>query len=1357
MCLSELLLSRIIVLSENVGRPDDSIDDQLINRPTPAATEIYPMRLLLSLILFFLLLAGPVAQCMDATFDASIEFTYDCEGGDISVLTIVADNSSEQYFLELTNLETGNAGGFTYFSAGTYTVPIQPGNYFAEVYDQNGCQVDLGNISVSAGGPELGVIQYQPPLCAATNDGSASVIVSGGTAPYTYLWNSGSTSPSPDDLPFLSYVAVTVTDADGCTAFRDLAIFQQPPTTLGVELIEMTNPTCGGGADGTIEVAAEGGQSPYFYLWHNGEIGPVLTNVVAGFYTLTVTDDNGCVYDTTYVLDEGINPAISASNGGVIGCTTSSVTLTVSPAGPELGFVWEGPGQSGAIGNQITVDQQGTYVVTVTDGSQPDCSGVDSFAVIDESNLLDFALTGSVADCENGEFYLIEGVVLDGTGPFDYVVLYEGNFVDMGQTSDNFFQNLVSQPGFYEVILTSTTTGCSEIRSCEILPFEPVLVEFEVDTAFCAGDLANITSTIIFGNQPFSWAWSNDATTPFLFNVPGGDYEVTITDANGCTYVEEIYAGNSDDISTFYVFESPSCGESDGSVTITTFTGGTEPYGVEWSTGETTMTISGLAAGVEYGVTITDANGCEDIGSVTLTTDLEAEILVEYPANLGCDGGLPQLTASPDNDFYEYEWTGPAGFTTNAISFLAPLEGFYTLTLTDPSGNCVDSTFVQVVAIPDLELTDIVVTPVPCFGFTTLTPTYTAEIDDNFVHRWVVNGDTTLTLGEAFDAGLPGSYVYIGTDMETGCVVTDSVFLPTVGGECVGVVGTLWAVQGDCSLNGTEVPVANTLIRIEEITGSATYFVSTDANGVYSTELPFGTYEAYPLPNASDLYGDCGDVQVIHVDMDGNAFDDLFITYEEACPLMYVSVAAPNLDRCFENEVYVYYCNDGPVVAEAATITVDLDEFLFFQEASVTPASSSDHSVTFELGDLPPFACGTISLTLLVSCESELGQTHCLEATATPNDPCPEPNNWNGANLVLDAECLGDSLEFIITNDGSAPLSEALSYIIIEDGIMMLGLPNTGPVLNEDEAFRFRVPANGSTYRLEVEQEANNPNFGIPTLTVEGCGTNSSGTFSTGFVNLLPLNDSDVSWYDILCRENTGAFDPNDKMGVPLGVDEQRFIKPGTPIVYDIQFQNTGTDTARTVVLRDTIAPEFDLSTIRLGAASHDYVYAIDSGRALTITFPEIMLPDSFVNVEASQGVISYYIEHYDDLPLGTELRNQAAIYFDFNEPIFTSNTLHTLGDDFLSSLSPEAIGAGHSLAVFPNPADRNESVAFHPSVREAYHLEIYDGLGRKLMTRHSTGGLTLLDLSQQPVGWYLARLTTTDGSVIATRKFVLN
>ncbi|MBL7951684.1 MAG: T9SS type A sorting domain-containing protein [Flavobacteriales bacterium] len=165
----------------------------------------------------------------------------------------------------------------------------------------------------------------------------------------------------------------------------------------------------------------------------------------------------------------------------------------------------------------------------------------------------------------------------------------------------------------------------------------------------------------------------------------------------------------------------------------------------------------------------------------------------------------------------------------------------------------------------------------------------------------------------------------------------------------------------------------------------------------------------------------------------------------------------------------------------------------------------------------------------------------------------------------------------------------------------------------------------------------------------------------------------------------TGSYDPNDKSGTTSSrsSDSQYFLDEDGSITYTIRFQNTGTDTAFTVLLRDELDADMDIGSLQLLSASHAFAPSFGEGRELVLTFNHIDLPDSATDLLGSQGFVRYRIQPKVDIEVGDVLENTAAIHFDFNPPIITNTVTHVV--DFSTGVEP---ASSHTLHVKPNPAN---------------------------------------------------------------------
>ncbi|MCB9296872.1 MAG: T9SS type A sorting domain-containing protein [Lewinellaceae bacterium] len=488
---------------------------------------------------------------------------------------------------------------------------------------------------------------------------------------------------------------------------------------------------------------------------------------------------------------------------------------------------------------------------------------------------------------------------------------------------------------------------------------------------------------------------------------------------------------------------------------------------------------------------------------------------------------------------------------------------------------------------------------------------------------------------------------------------------------------------GNCSFETPEPGLDEWIVRIEG--GGLIQYATTDAAGEYSILVDTGDYSLTLLP-PNALWTACElSVAVGLPDFYDTTYVDFAASTLADCPLMQVDVSVPFLRRCFDNTYTVQYCNEGTLAAENAAVEVELDPYLSLQSAELPYASLGTNRYRFELGNVPFDTCGRFHFTAYLNCDSTvLGQTHCVEAHILPDTLCFDTVSTM-ALIETEIRCEGDSLRFTLRNAGGAGMNNPSEYIVIEDDVMYMNAPFE---LGTGESLQFSRPANGFTYRLEAPRLPDSNSGEYVSSTVEGCGFFPGGGFSTGFVNqfaLFPGGPFD----DIECRENIGAYDPNDKQALPVGYGESRFIEPGTDIEYHIRFQNTGTDTAFTVVIRDTLSAWLAPASVKPGASSHDYRWALSGENVLTFIFDDIMLPDSNVNEPASHGFVKFLVSQRPGNPLGERIENSAAIYFDFNAPVITNTAFHTLGEDFIKVVNEANPGAGPArvrVLAYPNP-----------------------------------------------------------------------
>ena len=508
-------------------------------------------------------------------------------------------------------------------------------------------------------------------------------------------------------------------------------------------------------------------------------------------------------------------------------------------------------------------------------------------------------------------------------------------------------------------------------------------------------------------------------------------------------------------------------------------------------------------------------------------------------------------------------------------------------------------------------------------------------------------------------------------------------------------------------------------VRAVGLVSGEIYETTTDASGHYtfviclsdtlvdvSLDVPFNygqgcptTYEVSFTPGLTQL-----------------KLQNIAVQLEEECPLLGVDLSAPFLRRCFENYYAVSYVNYSDEVVEDAHVEVVLDPAMTFTSASLPETDLGNNVYSFEVGDLQPGHFGSFNIHFDLSCDAELGATHCTEAHVFPDTLCPQPSNWSGANIEVEGYCSNDSIHLIIRNTGAGDMADPLEFIIVEDVIMYLQDDFELPAAGEEIV--LHMPANGATWRLEAEQEPGHPYEGSVAVAVEGCG----GFNEPGLVNLFPLENPNP-FIAVDCEENIGAYDPNDKAAYPTGYGQPHYIDRGEEIEYKIRFQNTGTDTAFTVVLLDTLSAFLDAAMVRPGAASHPYSFELVDGNVLRFTFADIMLPDSNVNEPASHGFVQFNALQQPALDLGTVIENSAAIYFDFNEAVITNTVYHTIGENFIQVIDQVVeAGAPGPVKVYPNPASSAVTFEWPGEAPEGLRFVLHDPFGRVVKDEPARG-----------------------------------
>jgi uncharacterized repeat protein (TIGR01451 family) len=532
-------------------------------------------------------------------------------------------------------------------------------------------------------------------------------------------------------------------------------------------------------------------------------------------------------------------------------------------------------------------------------------------------------------------------------------------------------------------------------------------------------------------------------------------------------------------------------------------------------------------------------------------------------------------------------------------------------------------------------------------------------------------------------------------------------------------------------------------------------YVSQSANGIWSLDsLPIGNYTVTIDTTNLNWNSTCPINQTFTV-TNPNEFTDgpnFGLISTIPCTAPEISIYAPSLTPCQQNQTaYVSACNQVAAIQslDSTYVEVELDSLIILTAASLPYTSLGNNVFQFQTGNIASGQCVDFNITFTVNCNTVLGLTVCMEANLYPVEPCvldtipsdppsaggtggtlgglPQPCTlpWDQSSLSVDAWCQNDSIYFTITNSGVLGGGDMECYApvwITVDGVLTF---TDSILLVGGQTITYAFLGNGQTWILNAEQHPLHPGNSHPNAHIERCGDITNWTPDQ--VNDFPPDDADPI-VDIYCGVVTGSYDPNDKTGFPIGQTDQFYIQPNQQLQYVIRFQNTGTDTAFTVVIRDTLDIDLNIFTVTPGVSSHNYEFRMYGPRVLEWTFNNINLPDSAANQVGSNGFVTFHVEQVPNLAPGTEINNDADIYFDFNAPITTNTTMHRIFEGFVSVAALEEMSKQETgIKVYPNPSNGQMTILLEKSADNS-NYNIFDLEGKIVKTGLLSGKKNTID-----------------------------
>jgi len=615
------------------------------------------------------------------------------------LIDLVHENCGDSYDGTLEISGTGGTSPYTYSwingKTGAEIDSLTAGIYYCTIEDATGCITvsDFYEIN-TINDITLFVVQLTNPDCDGAENGLISINQSGGSIPYSYVWNNGDTSATINNLGIGVYT-VTITDANLCV-FESDPIILDAQNLINISVLNKNDVSCFGESDGQIILNIGSGAPPFDFNWSNGDSLVVANELPAGTYHCTITDVNGCrgiIQNIDINQPQELIIRLDAIDHNICnGGTEGSIETSIIGGSEPISFSWS----NGGFSDDIFDLEAGFYNLTVTDNHF--CSAVFSNIEIKQPDEILITVDSlKNVNCLLSSDGYISVDINGGVPPYQYFWNFPG--------SETSYIDGLSVRDYRLTILD--VFACKKILDGIQIIHNDIPLELEINIeaeVLCNGDsTGQITALSFNGSPPFDFNWSigerniNDEMNDTLSGLQAGNYDVTVTDSEGCVGItNEVELADPPLLSyKLNQLSNLKCyGDEDGFIDIN-IEGGTKPYQFNWSNNMNTEDIDALSVG-SYTVTITDNNDC-----ILITQEFEIQQPEELIINTSSSSAINNenngsASVSVDGGFdpYFYLWDENAeSQETNIATGLFP--GEYFVTITD-SRNCIMDTSVVV-------------------------------------------------------------------------------------------------------------------------------------------------------------------------------------------------------------------------------------------------------------------------------------------------------------------------------------------------------------------------------------------------------------------------------------------------------------------------------------------------------------------------------------------------------------------------------------------------------------------------------------------------------------------------------------
>jgi uncharacterized repeat protein (TIGR01451 family) len=909
-----------------------------------------------------------------------------------------------------------------------------------------------------------------------------------------------------------------------------------------------------------------------------------------------------------------------------------------------------------------------------------------------------------------------------GTAPFTCVwqnkntsVIYNGNPV---QVPD----------GDYRITITDAagcvvTSASGPSLNISVYGQSSIILNLGGTSANCTNGTATVTAT--GGQSPYSYSWSNGSTSPTLTGLTSNSYGITVTDAQGCSAKGAYWVSQAVTLNFNTTITNATCVQNNGSV-MSFVSGGTAPYSFLWSNGSTTQNLTNIPGGNYYNVKIIDANGCSLMSGAYVGVSTPVNVTyVTAPSSCTAATGAATLNISGGQTPYNTTWyLFPNNLTGNSVSNLAP--GTYAFSVTDANG-CKRSGSVIIPPVSNIIASTSATSPV-CPATTGNIGTSVSGSNPPFTYLWSNNATTSALTGVA-----TGYYSVKITDA-VGCSVTKGESLYANSPVTIGLNtspatckfsndGTITAVAA-----GGQTPYTYSWSNNQNgstISGLAPgnyYVTATDANGCKNTSKAVMSFNQ----NNNSCY--CTLTGTVYNDANANCTQD---AGEIGIPGIPVHVSGHGYTFTNPNGVYSMHVPTG--------------------NYTVTQTTPTNYSLsTCETNNKTTTATAAANCVITINFANKVNPVHDLQIITSNFFAPPIPGNQYAQKVV-------------VTNYGTVQESNIkLGYQ--HDG--QLSFVSCTPwTLTQQNAISYP-----DWYSISAGFATLNPqgasssiiNYNVPT----NIPVNTLVEFKDSVAHAAPISTvwlTDQSpWNNVNTYQTqvVASYDPNYKEVMPKGLTANGNItKKDSMLTYVIHFQNTGSYFAQNIVLVDSLDANLNMVTLRPGYSDYSYRTTMTDNGVVKFHFNNINLPwQSAYGDVMSSGMVTYTIKMKKNLAIGSQIRNKAAIYFDYNEPVITNTTLNTLVAASTTGLAELKVISGDDILLFPNPSSGDVTMVFNGKEAAQGQISITDISGRQVSSNSISiepGTNTVVNRTTElQNGIYL--VTLRSGTESITKKLVI-